>query len=710
MASFLAHISAEGPRAQQRTLAEGSQISAAASRLLKQDPLIRQRQLKKLRATDTGQWFLESPKFQNWVANDMQTLFCPGVPGSGKSITISMVIDMLFDTFGDNVDVGIAIFYCSYDQDQKPAELLGSLLKQLGERMPSLPTVLVDLYDYHTTSPSNGELFKGIASTLASLSKAYIVIDALDELSSSTRGAFLSDVLALQREFNVNLFATSRSFSDIIGKFEGLPTLEISVRVSDLIRFVDQRGLQLIQTNPRLKDEIKRLISVKASHGMNVISFSLACLQLTELLMQRTLEGVRAAFESESTSRKFNDFWESGFERIEVLPEEQREIAKTVLAWLTFAKRSLKVAELQHAIEVKNGAIRFDEANASNIGDIVAMCQGFVTYVKTDDLFNLADVSAYDFLQANQHEWGPDVQETIATCCITCLTSDGFSAEFCRSDEEFESRLKSFPLCRYAAQYWGAHLDEKILSLLEPKVCTFLMDQAKVACVSQTMLASGGEQLQPGYSQKVTRQMTGLHLAASFGLTPMIKLLLAKGQKPVAKDSEGRTPLWCATENRHGDTMRLLSNADRTTFTTMVAKGKKPLARTLLQEAGPHVRGLRSRTALHIGVLHNDLDIMGWALSNGVNINSKDGDGSTPIQLAFRERKMRAVDFLLKDAADADFTDITVDDWLQVYDFDDSHVVELFKGEAGHKMVRFITLSQFRAAIASYSEPRSRLL
>lgn len=43
---------------------------------------------------------------------------------------------------------------------------------------------------------------------------------------------------------------------------------------------------------------------------------------------------------------------------------------------------------------------------------------------------------------------------------------------------------------------------------------------------------------------------------------------------------------------------------------------------------------------------------MAQAVQGGVDINSKDGDGSTPIQLAFQERKTQAVEWLLNESAD----------------------------------------------------------
>ncbi|KAF5506983.1 hypothetical protein CGCA056_v013023 [Colletotrichum aenigma] len=60
------------------------------------------------RQEGTGQWLLESPEFQNWIKEDRKTLFCPGIPGAGKTMLSSIVIDHLQDRFGQDPAVGIA--------------------------------------------------------------------------------------------------------------------------------------------------------------------------------------------------------------------------------------------------------------------------------------------------------------------------------------------------------------------------------------------------------------------------------------------------------------------------------------------------------------------------------------------------------------------------------------------------------------------------
>jgi hypothetical protein len=82
------------------------------------------------RQAGTGQWLLDSAEFQEWLNTDNQTLFCPGIPGAGKTILTAVVIHDLTTQFSDDPTIGIAYIYCNFRQqdDQKLDDLLASLL------------------------------------------------------------------------------------------------------------------------------------------------------------------------------------------------------------------------------------------------------------------------------------------------------------------------------------------------------------------------------------------------------------------------------------------------------------------------------------------------------------------------------------------------------------------------------------------------------
>ena len=93
------------------------------------------------RQEGTSEWLFESDEFQQWENNKSCTLFCPGIPGSGKTVMVSIVVDYLFKRFRNDPGIGIAFLYCNFRQrqEQRLIDLFLTLLKQFSQRHPLLP-------------------------------------------------------------------------------------------------------------------------------------------------------------------------------------------------------------------------------------------------------------------------------------------------------------------------------------------------------------------------------------------------------------------------------------------------------------------------------------------------------------------------------------------------------------------------------------------
>jgi Cdc6-like AAA superfamily ATPase len=67
--------------------------------------------------------------YQAWLKTSKQTLFCPGIPGAGKTICTSIVVDNLNTQFQNDSRTGIAYIYCNFRRqgEQKVGDLLASL-------------------------------------------------------------------------------------------------------------------------------------------------------------------------------------------------------------------------------------------------------------------------------------------------------------------------------------------------------------------------------------------------------------------------------------------------------------------------------------------------------------------------------------------------------------------------------------------------------
>ena len=239
------------------------------------------------RQEGTGQWLLNSDEFQAWLNKSKQTLFCPGIPGAGKTIITSIVVNYLWTEFQNDANIGIAYLYCNYrqQQQQQPEDLLSNLLKQLAQEQLSVPADIKNLYKNHRTKRTRlsfDEIVKVLHSIIRLYSKVFIIIDALDECHVSNKGCnrLLSEVFSLQAQAQVNLFATSRFVPEITSQFEGCMSKEIRANDDDVLRYVNEQIPQLLRSRiskyPDLQGAIRREV-VKAADGMYVL-FSVSIL------------------------------------------------------------------------------------------------------------------------------------------------------------------------------------------------------------------------------------------------------------------------------------------------------------------------------------------------------------------------------------------------------------------------------------------------
>jgi hypothetical protein len=87
-------------------------------------------------------------RIPDWLETDKQTLFCPGIPGAGKTIITAIVIDDLKTRLQNDPSIGVAYIYCNFRRrdEQRAEDLLASLLKQLAQDQSVLPDSVRDLY------------------------------------------------------------------------------------------------------------------------------------------------------------------------------------------------------------------------------------------------------------------------------------------------------------------------------------------------------------------------------------------------------------------------------------------------------------------------------------------------------------------------------------------------------------------------------------
>ncbi|KAL8959463.1 MAG: hypothetical protein Q9193_003678 [Seirophora villosa] len=226
------------------------------------------------REGDTGQWITQSREFLDWFAGPKHTLCCAGIPGAGKSVLASIVVDFLRKSTTSDRRRAVAAVFCNFKETnvQNPENLLASLCVQALDSDLPIPVALQELYKFHEvkqTRPTLRETETVFVEIGKLLDDLYLVIDALDECSADAR-SFITQKLGTLSS-NIKLLATTRPIDDITREFTTEPVLEIRASHADLEKYIKARFERssrlsaILQRQPSLEIEISDGIIAKAN-------------------------------------------------------------------------------------------------------------------------------------------------------------------------------------------------------------------------------------------------------------------------------------------------------------------------------------------------------------------------------------------------------------------------------------------------------------
>ncbi|RDA85708.1 hypothetical protein CP532_0719 [Ophiocordyceps camponoti-leonardi (nom. inval.)] len=605
------------------------------------------------RQPGTGEWLLETDEFQAWQKIKGFTLLCQGIPGAGKTILASTVIDSLQRRHQKDPTVGIAFVYCNHKrQDEQTAlRLLENLLKQLTQGLSSIPDTVKSLYDDHVgnkSRPSHTEIMSCLQVVAGLFARIYIAVDALDECRTSdgSRAKLLSSILRLRTACGTNFLATSRHTSDgsdaEIFREGTCAKLEISAKEEDVRMFLDERMLRLpgfVHRNEQLQTEVKDRI-VALVQGM----FLLAQLYVDSLVGMKSVKALRTTLrELHSGTDAYQFAYELAMERINGQVTHQQLLAKDVLLWVTCARRPLTTHEIQHALAVEEGARCMDEENMSDIEDMISVCAGLVTVDQQSDIIRLVHYTTQQYFEKTRSKWFPDGQTDITKTCLIYQSFDVFEPWTFRPGDDDDdgllssSPLKTYRLYDYAAHHWGHHARE---ARSIPETVDFLRNKSKVQASSGILLARF-----PRRGKPTSRGMTGLHLAAFFGLEDSLRSLMATCSEDVdSEDRLGWTPLFLAVERGHDAAVKLLLDSGKVD----VNRAETRESRTVLSFAAEQGRVAMGRMLLDAGAdpngRHENTDIKSKLTVSKQNIC----DYLSPLSLAAEGGHQAMVDLLLE--------------------------------------------------------------
>ncbi|KAJ7270947.1 hypothetical protein C8J57DRAFT_1468148 [Mycena rebaudengoi] len=381
------------------------------------------------RQKGTGLWFLDEKQFQDWLSAPGGTLWCHGIPGAGKTVLTSIVVDHLRNELQGN-NTGVAAAYLNHKESdaQSPLNVLAGLWWQLVAERPISPAVQ-QLYEKHQnqhTRPSLDEVRNILTAMTAEYSKLFFVVDALDEYPEAHRDILLKTLAAMGE--SVSLMLTSRPNLTPEAFFSTALVLEISAKDEDIRSYIKaqiQNSFRLskhVRARPELRGEIETKIAENAD-GM----FLIAKLHIDSLATKSTVKAVRDALQN--LPEDLEHTYDEAMDRIEAQNKDDREIARRTLIWVANAKRPLTVFELQEALAIEPDSKTLDVDGLLDIEIILSVCVGLVivdvVIVDVSEysrIVRLVHLTIQEYLDRVQPIRFPGAQTEITRHCLAYIS------------------------------------------------------------------------------------------------------------------------------------------------------------------------------------------------------------------------------------------------------------------------------------------------
>ena len=307
----------------------------------------------------TCTWILDKPEFNTWRDKGPDSavtklLWLTGVPGAGKTVLSSFVINKLTAASSERSSPPILHFFFKLTDSDKNSVLAvtRSLLYQLYSLFPAtLSTEILALRDNSGKERALSEqglwdLFVKYTNEVANL---IIVLDALDECNGVD--VLLSRLLSLLQGCCARVFVASRKEEHIALALAGYP--QIVVCHEDVEADIHSYVTKEIEEIPRFRGKAVQYRMIDALSSGHGGMFLWAYLMVKELKELGTVRQVDNALKSLPSG--LEEMHEAIITRLDsTLHKAHRELVTKILKWIVCAVRPLRLPELQEILRFES--------------------------------------------------------------------------------------------------------------------------------------------------------------------------------------------------------------------------------------------------------------------------------------------------------------------------------------------------------------------
>ncbi|TVY33699.1 Ankyrin [Lachnellula occidentalis] len=559
-------------------------------------------------APGTGLWICQTSKYEQWQKSaDHGSIWIKGVPGAGKSVTAASIIHHLRST--STTPVLYFFFRHIISANRRPRCLVRDFLAQLLPHSTRLQAILQTLLGTTLEDLSDEILWQYLLTGLASIEKAYCVIDALDELELLPNDGFLERLnnLATFRPDAVKVLMTSRPKQYLQACLRGSSIVHVSLEddlvSKDINLYLSHRLNSLIPRNDqqRLKESLISTVTER-SRGL----FLYARLLLDQIIPVLGSE----QFDIETLAKSLPVGLEQMYNRMLFQQAESLKIDTRVqvflLQWATHSSRALRLNELASVL-----ASTFHPSMIpGNPKSVARSACAPLLEISEDETVQVIHHSFTEFLlnkERVQYEHpgqtaqfpvldGERVHNKLSVACLDYLRSGALRLENNQNSQDdascfnYQEAKLRYPFLEYAVANWAFHAskydveDEEfyqcVAEFLDPKSVDFrtwlelewIGGQRSVEFQAPTplhiaafaglttyarTLIEGGVSVDLGDGE----DRTPLHWACARGHTSMASLLLEGGANANAEDVRGVKPIFEAAKKNHATVVKLLLDA-----------------------------------------------------------------------------------------------------------------------------------------------------
>ncbi|OAX82421.1 hypothetical protein ACJ72_03232 [Emergomyces africanus] len=441
----------------------------------------------------TCAWVMTRPEYKLWsgASSDTRFLVIYGIPGAGKTILSSFLVERARRTFQNGTDhkkpcLTLYHFFKADDETKNtPLGAMRSLLEQLysfvlEKNIENLRTALQNTarkrhVDYE-------EMLAAFASSVYHAGCTFtIVLDALDECRGAK--ALCKDLKTLVSHPDIHVVATSRRTGEHVDVISGPRTKIIVMTEDDVKRDIASFVRYKVNKMPNLQSpshhRLKALVidelSKKENHkGM----FLWAYLMCKDIKMQGSMAKVRQALLK--LPGDMVALYMKILEGLNEKPVAEQDFVQRVFQWVVGSIRPLRWCELDQALQIDQfrGVTyedddEYEEAYIYSRRDVVKACGSLVQYSGLDDgdTIRLIHLSAREFLQRqitqsitippNLTKYFVEVMTSnavLATACLNVLQLSSVQENaYFRIPKTHHIRTELMNLCplfEYAVLYW----------------------------------------------------------------------------------------------------------------------------------------------------------------------------------------------------------------------------------------------------------------